>query len=762
MHRAASGPAETKLTAANPWTSRRVQNHQLTLPVSASVAPRPPVHPSRAGGRGRHCGSRRRPSAPCHTPLSCCASVDIVFHRYTRQVILALPHHRGPGYAPGPKGGCTRMMRAYELMVIIDGDLEDTAAQAWVKSITDSHHQSRRHDPRQARLVGPPAVRLPDQQEGIRLLRRVPTGCSRRRPRRARALVPHRGRHRPPQAHPSSRYRGSAPRLVGASGLTGRPSTPRRTVMADNTVTIVGNLTRDPELRFTAGGKGVASFGMAVNRRYQVERRMAGEGVVLQRHRVGHARRERRRVAHQGHPRHRHRPPRAARVRDPGRREAQRRRDRRRRDRAEPALGPRPGRAHAAHRPRRRHRRQRPAAARTGGGGRASRSRLRRRRAVLTPVDDRFEKRPGPMTSKKNRARAPKDVNTKFKKKTSVLVTDKVEYVDYKDVNLLPVRQRPGQDPQPAGHRQRRAAAARHRQRDQERARDGAAALHQARVADAAPAARHVIVTKMAAVVAVATATAAAVATRPRPTRSCPTGAQVDAPTQTSTPTTRRWRPEHEDHSPLRPQGPRQARRHRRGVRRLRPQLPAAPGPRPRRPPTVRSTRPARCAAPATCATPRTARRAQTIASALVPKVITISAKSGAEGKLFGSVTVADVAHAVEEQTSIDLDRKKLHMRTDQDARHAHGDGQAAQRRRVPDHGRGRQQVSIDPRRIRGCSSTGLSTALRRPSRRAVSGCARHVRGGLSTRARHPTGCRIAKLTSCCPYAPQARSVQGR
>jgi single-strand DNA-binding protein len=40
--------------------------------------------------------------------------------------------------------------------------------------------------------------------------------------------------------------------------------------MADSTVTIVGNLTRDPELRFTAGGKGVASFGVAVNRRYQV------------------------------------------------------------------------------------------------------------------------------------------------------------------------------------------------------------------------------------------------------------------------------------------------------------------------------------------------------------------------------------------------------------------------------------------------------------------------------------------------------------
>ena len=42
------------------------------------------------------------------------------------------------------------------------------------------------------------------------------------------------------------------------------------------------------------------------------------------------------------------------------------------------------------------------------------------------------------MTSKKNKARAPREVNPKkFKKKTSVLITEKVEFVDYKDVNLL-------------------------------------------------------------------------------------------------------------------------------------------------------------------------------------------------------------------------------------------------------------------------------------------------------------------------------------
>ena len=42
-------------------------------------------------------------------------------------------------------------------------------------------------------------------------------------------------------------------------------------------------------------------------------------------------------------------------------------------------------------------------------------------------------------TSKKSKPRAPKDGANpkKFKKKTSVLVTDKIEYIDYKDVNLL-------------------------------------------------------------------------------------------------------------------------------------------------------------------------------------------------------------------------------------------------------------------------------------------------------------------------------------
>lgn len=36
-----------------------------------------------------------------------------------------------------------------------------------------------------------------------------------------------------------------------------------------NKVLLLGNLTRDPELRFTAGGAAVASFGLAVNHKYK-------------------------------------------------------------------------------------------------------------------------------------------------------------------------------------------------------------------------------------------------------------------------------------------------------------------------------------------------------------------------------------------------------------------------------------------------------------------------------------------------------------
>jgi large subunit ribosomal protein L9 len=51
---------------------------------------------------------------------------------------------------------------------------------------------------------------------------------------------------------------------------------------------------------------------------------------------------------------------------------------------------------------------------------------------------------------------------------------------------------------------------------------------------------------------------------------------------------------------------------------------------------------------------------AQTVASKLVPMVFTIAAKAGKEGKLFGSVTPADIVAAVEAQSGAVIDRHSL------------------------------------------------------------------------------------------------------
>jgi large subunit ribosomal protein L9 len=53
---------------------------------------------------------------------------------------------------------------------------------------------------------------------------------------------------------------------------------------------------------------------------------------------------------------------------------------------------------------------------------------------------------------------------------------------------------------------------------------------------------------------------------------------------------------------------------------------------------------------------------AEEIARVLVPAVITIEARAGAEGKLFGSVTTAEVVDAVVAQQGIELDRRTLHI----------------------------------------------------------------------------------------------------
>lgn len=51
---------------------------------------------------------------------------------------------------------------------------------------------------------------------------------------------------------------------------------------------------------------------------------------------------------------------------------------------------------------------------------------------------------------------------------------------------------------------------------------------------------------------------------------------------------------------------------------------------------------------------------AEEIATRLVGTTITIAARAGEGGKLFGSVTTADVVRAVEEQANVILDRRAL------------------------------------------------------------------------------------------------------
>jgi large subunit ribosomal protein L9 len=51
---------------------------------------------------------------------------------------------------------------------------------------------------------------------------------------------------------------------------------------------------------------------------------------------------------------------------------------------------------------------------------------------------------------------------------------------------------------------------------------------------------------------------------------------------------------------------------------------------------------------------------AETVARQLVPTTIRIPVRAGSEGRLFGSVTAADVAQAVTEQVGVELDRRRL------------------------------------------------------------------------------------------------------
>jgi large subunit ribosomal protein L9 len=51
---------------------------------------------------------------------------------------------------------------------------------------------------------------------------------------------------------------------------------------------------------------------------------------------------------------------------------------------------------------------------------------------------------------------------------------------------------------------------------------------------------------------------------------------------------------------------------------------------------------------------------AHTVAEALTARSFTVKAKAGNEGRLFGSVTTADIASALAAQAGVTLDRKKI------------------------------------------------------------------------------------------------------
>ena len=53
---------------------------------------------------------------------------------------------------------------------------------------------------------------------------------------------------------------------------------------------------------------------------------------------------------------------------------------------------------------------------------------------------------------------------------------------------------------------------------------------------------------------------------------------------------------------------------------------------------------------------------AQALAARFEGRTITIKARAGAEGRLFGSVTSVDVAEAVQKQTGAEVDRRKINL----------------------------------------------------------------------------------------------------
>ena len=217
--------------------------------------------------------------------------------------------------------------------------------------------------------MGPPPPRLPDRPVPRRLVPHPPLRGPARLHRRAGAhAAHHRGCPAPPRhpgrapaparavarpttssicLPPTRSRRTSSPRASRSTSPRARPlRRPIRTTtdgsrpMAFAKLMLIGNLGRDPEMRYTPSGRPVTEFSVAVSHRGQGRhvRRMGRPGNrLVSRHDLGRPRRARRRAAPQGQPRLRRGSLPDPRVRDAGWPEADRPRgDRRQRDLARP------------------------------------------------------------------------------------------------------------------------------------------------------------------------------------------------------------------------------------------------------------------------------------------------------------------------------------------------------------------------------------------------------------------------------------------
>jgi ribosomal protein S6 len=116
------------------------------------------------------------------------------------------------------------MMRAYELMVIVDGDVDDPKAQSWVKFVSEEIGKAGGSLHGKPNWWGKRAFAYPINKKEAGYYLVVECVAEGRCPRRARAAAPPRGRDRPSQADPTARGRGEAPRHGGHRRLIRRRS----------------------------------------------------------------------------------------------------------------------------------------------------------------------------------------------------------------------------------------------------------------------------------------------------------------------------------------------------------------------------------------------------------------------------------------------------------------------------------------------------------------------------------------------------------